>query len=310
MRLACLGECMIELSDLDAADGRPALGFAGDTLNTAIYLSRSVSSDAVSVDYVTALGTDQLSDRMVAFIAGQGVGTGHIIRREDRLPGLYAIELDAHGERSFRYWRSEAAARSLFDAGGLAAGDLEHFDGLYLSGISLAILSPPARQLLIRAAATLKAAGKWVVFDSNYRPRLWESVEVARETMKAMWHVTSLGLPSFDDEQALWGGGTMDEVVTRLSGWGVPEIACKNGASGPTLWRGSVLDAQDYPSAASVVDTTSAGDAFNGGYLGARLGGAAPEEAAMAGHRLAGAVIGHRGAIIPLAAMPAPFGSA
>ena len=37
LRIAFLGECMIELSDLAAADGRVAMGVAGDTLNGAIY---------------------------------------------------------------------------------------------------------------------------------------------------------------------------------------------------------------------------------------------------------------------------------
>jgi 2-dehydro-3-deoxygluconokinase len=55
---------------------------------------------------------------------------------------------------------------------------------------------------------------------------------------------------------------------------------------------------------AHVVDTTAAGDAFNGGYLAARIAGLDIEHAVRAGHRLAGAVVQHRGAIIPLEATP------
>jgi 2-dehydro-3-deoxygluconokinase len=54
----------------------------------------------------------------------------------------------------------------------------------------------------------------------------------------------------------------------------------------------------------TVVDTTAAGDSFAAAYLAARLGGADPVAAARAGHRLAGTVVCHRGAIIPLTAMP------
>ncbi|HEY8610369.1 MAG TPA: PfkB family carbohydrate kinase, partial [Roseomonas sp.] len=51
-------------------------------------------------------------------------------------------------------------------------------------------------------------------------------------------------------------------------------------------------------------DTTAAGDSFAAAYLAARLKGLLPEAAARAGHRLAGAVIRHPGAIIPRDAMP------
>ena len=55
---------------------------------------------------------------------------------------------------------------------------------------------------------------------------------------------------------------------------------------------------------APVVDTTAAGDSFAAAYIAARLAGAEPVEAARAGHRLAGVVVCHPGAIIPRAAMP------
>ena len=56
------------------------------------------------------------------------------------------------------------------------------------------------------------------------------------------------------------------------------------------------------------VDTTAAGDSFNAGYIAGRIGGASPHEAALAGHRLAGAVIMSPGAVIPRNAMPRRIG--
>lgn len=52
-----------------------------------------------------------------------------------------------------------------------------------------------------------------------------------------------------------------------------------------------------------VVDTTAAGDSFAAGYLGRRLLGATPVEAAAFGNRLAGRVIQYPGALIPVEAM-------
>jgi 2-dehydro-3-deoxygluconokinase len=56
-----------------------------------------------------------------------------------------------------------------------------------------------------------------------------------------------------------------------------------------------------------VVDTTAAGDSFAAAYIASRLAGAEPVEAAQAGHRLGGVVVGYPGAIIPHSAMPADF---
>lgn len=304
LRVASLGECMIELSDLGAADGRVAMGVAGDTLNSAIYLARCCRSAPIEVDYLTAFGVDQLSDQIIEAIEAEGVGTSGIARLADKLPGIYAIELDDAGERSFRYWRAQSAARQMLDEGGIELSTLQSYDVLCLSAITLAILSDEARAKLMDTCGQMKASGKIVVFDSNYRPKLWRDAQDARDVISTMWQVTNVGLPSRDDEASLWPGETPAQLFARLD---LPEIAMKDGAGGPWLWAREALPKGSYPPACDVVDTTSAGDAFNAGYLAARLRGLPPEKAAQAGHTLASAVIGQKGAIIPAAAMPTLF---
>jgi 2-dehydro-3-deoxygluconokinase len=300
MRLACIGECMIELSQLDLDAGSARIGFAGDTLNTATYLARL----GVPVSYVTNLGVDAFSVKMLEGFAAEGIGCGLVGRHETRLPGLYSIEIDGRGERSFRYWREASAARTLFQGVGATLDDLAGFGGIYLSGITLAILPADVRATLIGRLGEMRARGVMVVFDSNYRPRLWPDEDTARAAFEAMWRVTTLGLPSLDDEEKLYPGLGAARVLDRISALGVEEIALKNGALGPVLRvEGEDLTLQ-FAAAERVVDTTGAGDSFNAGYLAARVAGAAPAEAAAAGHRLARVVIGYPGAIVPKEAMP------
>ena len=156
MRVACIGECMVELTlpREDGADGR--VGFAGDTLNVAVYLKRSAPE--IEVAYVTALGSDPLSARMLGFFAREGLDTGLVERRADRVPGLYAISLDERGERSFTYWRDSSAARTLFlPPADVTPERLADFDLVYLSGITLAILAPEARRSLAGLSRRLPA---------------------------------------------------------------------------------------------------------------------------------------------------------
>jgi len=298
--IACIGECMIELSGIDLDHGQARVGFAGDTFNTAVYLARL----RPGVSYVTNLGTDGFSARIRAVLAAEGIDGSLIGSHESRLPGLYSIELDAAGERSFRYWREASAARTLFSGVGAGLEDLGRFPMIYLSGITLAILPAEVRAALIARLAALRDAGHRVVFDSNYRPRLWPDAETARQAFAAMWAASSIGLPSFDDEERLYPGTTPGVVMARLSGLGLTEIALKNGAAGPLIrWAGREVQ-MAFPQAERVVDTTGAGDSFNAGYLAARLEGLGPEQAAAAGHRLAATVIGHPGGVIPKTAMP------
>jgi 2-dehydro-3-deoxygluconokinase len=300
-RIACIGECMVELGRIDLVGGSAQVGFAGDTFNTAIYLSR-VGCD---VTYVTNLGTDAFSDRIVGIMQDEGIATSLIGRHDTRLPGIYAIETDAAGERSFRYWRESSAARTLFSGIGAALQDLAGFDVIYTSGITLAILPAGQRDALIAMAAQVKAAGKIVVFDTNHRPRLWPDAETARGAFSAMWANTTIALPSYDDEERLYAGQTPEIVLSRIAALGPKEIVLKNGAAGPLILHEGQRDQMQFEVAAKVVDTSGAGDSFNAGYLAARLGGAGAAQAAAAGHRLATTVIGHHGAVIPKEAMPA-----
>src|SRR5689334_14172040 len=106
-RVACIGECMIELRQ--APGGLFSRGFGGDTLNTAVYLTRL----GIATDYITALGDDSLSEEMISGWRAEGVGTAKVARLKGKLPGIYMIETDAKGERKFFHWRESAAARQL-----------------------------------------------------------------------------------------------------------------------------------------------------------------------------------------------------
>lgn len=295
-----IGECMVELARGD--DGRFGLSFGGDTFNTAVYLSRL----GIATAYATALGDDPYSDGIVALTEAEGIASDLIVRVPGRMPGLYLIETSA-GERTFWYWRERSPARELFELAldGRLQSALRCASAIYFSGITMSLYSDRGRELLAAGLAEAKAAGARIVMDSNYRPRGWpDGLSAARSVFARFWAMADIALPTFDDEAALWGDASPAVTVTRLRELGVGEIVVKLGADGAAV---AVDDAEPLavpcPACITPVDTTAAGDAFNAGYLAARLGGATPPAAALAGHRLAGLVVQHRGAIIPRPAM-------
>lgn len=309
--IAVIGECMIELSQKGAEVKR---GFGGDTLNTSVYLARLASSAQLAVHYVTALGTDTFSDDMLSAWQQEGVQTSLIQRMDNRLPGLYYIETDAHGERTFYYWRNEAAARYWLESASAAeiCDQLAGFDYLYLSGISVAILTPQSRTRLLALLQACRAKGGKVIFDNNYRPRLWQSREETQAAYRDILACTDIAFLTLDDEDMLWGALPVEEVIQRTRALGVGEIVIKRGADACLV----VAESGEVQEVAAVrlpkekvVDTTAAGDSFSAGYLAVRLTGGDGVAAARCGHLTASMVIQYRGAIIPRAAMPEVTGA-
>ncbi|MFN3362558.1 sugar kinase [Allorhizobium sp. NPDC080224] len=296
-RIVSIGECMGELSET-GSPGTLSMGFAGDTLNTAYYLRHSLGKDW-QVDYVSAVGTDGLSDRMVDFLNNEGIGTEHVRRLADKTIGLYYITLK-DGERSFTYWRNDSAAKRLASDPAALSRALEGADLAYWSGITLAILSNQDRLALIEALGQFAGKGGTVVFDPNLRPRLWDNPETMRGWVHRAAAVSDLCLPSFEDEATWFGDADPAATAKRYQAEGARRVIVKNGAEDVTSAGSSgELSRFSVPSVEHVVDTTAAGDSFNAGYLASELKGASVQDAVTAGARLAGRVIGARGALVP-----------
>jgi 2-dehydro-3-deoxygluconokinase len=283
-RIVCIGEALLELSQ---SGGDWHLGYGGDTLNTAIHLARR----GHDVAYLTAIGKDPLSADLKEQWAAEGLDTTLVLEHDARSTGLYAISTDLQGERSFSYWRDNSAARALFSLSGIdeALAKAEAADLVCYSLITLAILPEAARSRLLALDARL-------AFDGNYRPQLWANAASAAKARDAAIARASIGLPTLEDETLISGEVSGDAVARHWQGLGCAETIVKMGAAGCRLIDGTVLAP---PELLQPVDTSGAGDAFNAGYLDARLSGATAIEAAAEGHRVAGWVVMRRGAIPP-----------
>lgn len=289
---------MVELRAKD--ESTMSQSFAGDLYNSAVYLKRCFPDVCASM--VTAIGKDTLSKQMLSRFQSEDLETRFVFEHQTKAPGMYLIETDAVGERSFTYWRSDAAARKVVDffdqdiIEQLKSGDM-----FFFSGISLAVIEENAREVFWQKLEQLKVAGVKVVFDPNYRPRLWREPSQAIEQFNKAFELANIALPGVEDLAHLYGVETAQGVIEFCQPFGIDEVIVKNGPESVlTNEEGDIVSHHITP-VTNVVDTTSAGDAFNGVYLGARLTGLKTVEAVKLGAAAAGTVIQHRGAIAPKA---------
>lgn len=297
--VVALGECMVEVGL--TGPSQAALGYAGDTFTASVYLRRQ----GLSATFASAVGEgDPFSAGIMRLMAEEGIDASLMRTAPGRLPGLYAFDRDEAGERRFFYWRAEAPARDYFAMADLGAVEaaVSAAKLVYFSGVTLAIVGEKGRETLAHLLAQAKAAGAAIAYDPNYRSQLWASRDLAQAATEAVIPFCRYVSVEDSDLEGLYG----EAGQAKPADWAAlgPEVILRAATHDVTVRsEGAVLRVRHDPPVRAL-DTTGAGDAFNAGYLAARLKGQDVRAAVLAARRLANIVVQHIGAIIPRAAMP------
>lgn len=289
---------MVELASGEGTGYR--FSYAGDTFNTATYLSRILGGGGDkggSVSYVTVIGEDALSLKMKDRFQEEGLGTDLVFTSPNHTVGLYLIDNDERGERSFTYWRDNSAARLLMSEEWerVLRSVLKEFDLIYLSGISLSILPPDGRARLLELLTDAEVP---VAFDPNYRAQLWQTRQACRKACDLIAPICRFVLASLDDESAMWDIEDPEAAAQRWRNAGADEIVIKNGAEAVVVLADTCQQYELHSSISNPVDTTGAGDRFNAAYIARRIAGGTVPSAVQGAQMLASRVIMQKGAIL------------
>jgi len=292
-RIAALGEPLLELQP--EADGGVRLAFGGDVANSMICLSRIAGADAMEIALVTALGDSSYSAWLRQRLMREGI---HVIEPSIAgEPGIYGLPLDSAGHPGFSYWRAQSAARTF-----LQSADLGRFEDLLgdtqlllVTGITLALCSDASFEHLCRWAQRHHEDCR-VVFDCNFRRRLWDSEAQARERIGTFERLASVIATGGDDEKTLWGATDTGEIIERVSRMSA-EYLIRGGSEG--CWVGSGHECQHVPTEPVTVvgDTAGAGDCHLAGYIAARISGCGRADAAAYANKAAAVIVSQRGSV-------------
>jgi 2-dehydro-3-deoxygluconokinase len=293
-RILIVGEPLVEL--LEEPAGTIRRGFGGDALNLAVYLARE--SPRLHVILASAVGDDRDSDELLTLCRDEGVDDSQIRRVAGASIGRYRVTVDPSGERAFEYQRSDSPFRGALD-GEDALPDPVSVDVICFSGITVAVLHDAGRRTLFDCAEAVRGAGGMVVYDPNHRPALWADDADARAWTTRIARIADVLLASTEDGRRLTDATTALGIAQTFRTMGAREVVVTDGARPCVVASEGGVEVSDAIPYLEVIDTTAAGDAFDAGYIAARLRDETPSRSAAAGHALAATVVGHRGALAP-----------
>lgn len=259
--ILCFGEALIDFHAEGREGGhvRAYVPFAGGApANVAVAVARLGGS----ARFAGMLGSDPFGDFLLDSLQRAGVGTEDVARTDAANTALAFVSLDAHGERSFTFYRGPSADL-LFRPEHFRHGAFRDVAVFHVCSNSMTdpALAATTREGMQRAHGT----GGLVSFDVNLRPALWPAETDPRPLLWPALHLADVVKMSADEfawlavdgEQAaldrLWRGRTRLLVVT-------------DGAQ-PLRWFHPDVEGELPGFAVAAVDTTAAGDAFVGGLL-------------------------------------------
>jgi 2-dehydro-3-deoxygluconokinase len=127
------------------------------------------------------------------------------------------------------------------------------------------------------------------VLDLNLRQGLWGS-DRAVALLRPLLRSSDLVLGSFEEFRAFENEGTAEGLARAVERAGSREVVVKRGRSGAGALDPDGRWHEVAPAPVGDVDPVGAGDAFDAGYLYARLRGAAVPDALLEGARCGAAV--------------------
>lgn len=244
---------------------------AGAESNFAVAVSRL----GHRVAWISRLGKDPLGLGIYRNLRGEGVDVSGVIFDDSRPTGLYFKERKGEGGTRVYYYRAGSAASAL------TPGDVrpERWSGariLFVTGITPA-LSDSCREAVFSAVDEARNHGVSVVFDPNYRAKLWGEDE-AGPILREIAAKSDIVLPGVNEGRLMTGSDDPEVIASTLVGLGAGQVVVKLGPEG-AWYRAGGEKGKVKGFSVRQVDEVGAGDAFAAGYVSGLLDGLPTPEA-------------------------------
>ena len=238
--------------------------------------------------WVSRLGDDPAGERIRAALTTEGVDLRWVGTDDERPTGLMVRDTVGH----VRYWRAGSAASALSpsDLEQVPVGDAR---AVLVTGITAMLGQGPQAA----AVAFLERARGLRAVDPNLRAGLWGS-DRPGDLLRPLLARCDVFLGG-ERELSVLVGGEGEVAARHAVALGPREVVVKRGADGAAALDPDGAWHVMHAPARTEIDPVGAGDAFNAGYLSARLAGASCLDALRAGCEAGAAAAGTFGDVSP-----------
>ncbi|MCY8023955.1 carbohydrate kinase family protein [Bacillus sonorensis] len=264
-RIFCIGETLIDFIPVQKHTALENItGFervaGGAPMNAAIAAAKYGARAAM----LTKVANDHFGDYLISVLEENGVDTSYIVRSDEGETGLAFVSVDKSGERSFHFYRKNAADLLLsadeIQSEWFHKGDLLHF-------CSIDLVESPMKQAHIKVINDFREVGGIVSFDPNVRLPLWPDETSCRHTIRQFLPLADIVKVSLEELPFITNIDDEKEAIASLFAGNVKVVVLTKGGDGAAIYLKSGETYEDRGFKVAVSDTTGAGDAFIGGFL-------------------------------------------
>lgn len=262
INVLCIGDVMLDViarinvspqkinygSDTASRISTSSGGAAG---NVAAWLTRTDARSTI----VSHVGDDPAGAAIVAEFDALGVSHGDLVLPGET-SGVVVVLVDSSGERTMF---PDKGANSRLTAKDLPA--LNSFQAVYVSGYAL--LNPQARDGVLTMIEKIKADGLPIYFDPA---SVGAMKDVADKELHSWFSMMDVLLLNEEESIYITGSVDVERALNYLLDFS-QVVVIKRGSAG-AIAKARGFDSISLPAvAATVVDTTGAGDSFAAGFI-------------------------------------------
>jgi 5-dehydro-2-deoxygluconokinase len=241
---------------------------------------------------LTGIGTDQVGDFVLDFLAREGVDTASVARFPERRTSAALLTIQPPDRFPLTFYRDNCADLALtidhVRRSPAAASRL-----LFVTGTGLS--EEPSRTATLFAAETARAAATQVILDVDYRAGLWPSEEAFGTNVRTLAAFADVAIGTEEELRAATGLADPSEACARMLDAGPQLLVLKRGGEGARVFARGDRPTDVPPFKITVMNVLGAGDAFASGFIYGYLQGWTAADAARLGNATGAIVVTRHG---------------